>query len=103
MQSLSHLLLKFLELRPHAVASGFPDVRESFPAARGAIEDKKIQKVLLRPQHDPWGISPRVCPRACGLRPKWGSPPQSVRLAPAPPRLPALIDNPRTLPRLGPP
>jgi hypothetical protein len=44
MPSLSHLLLNFLELRPHAVASGFPFDLELSAAAYSADEGE-AQKV----------------------------------------------------------
>jgi hypothetical protein len=44
MPSLSHLLLNFLELRPHAVASGFPFHLELSAAACSADEGE-AQKI----------------------------------------------------------
>ena len=40
MPSPSHLLLNFPELRPHAVASGFPFDQELSPTARSTDEGK---------------------------------------------------------------
>src|SRR5436190_3604442 len=44
MPSLSHLLLNFLELRPHAVASGFPFDLE-LSAAACSTDEGEAQKV----------------------------------------------------------
>src|SRR5205809_345283 len=83
MPSLSHLLLNFLKLRPHAVASGFPFDLELSAAACSADEGE-AQKVEGPRSSDPPTRAPPHCkapkPDQRGLlrRERHQQPPQST-------------------------